>query len=66
MPIRNTLIVIHEVGIKKISVKGIELWNVYADDTVIDFSINSDQEYIVLTLCNATHIRIRLINGGVL
>jgi hypothetical protein len=66
LPIRNTLIVIHEVGIKKISFKGIELWNVYTDDMVIDFSINSDQEYIVLTLCNATLIRIQLINGSVL
>lgn len=66
LPVKNALIVIHEVGIKKISFKGIELWNVHTDDMVVGFSINSGQEYIILTLWNATSVRVQLINGSVL
>lgn len=58
--------IIHEIGIKKVSLTGNGIWDIATYDTVKNFSINFDQEYLLLELYDSHHMKIHLRTGRII
>lgn len=61
--IDNSLFVIHEVGIRKISLAGDTIWDITTDDSVKNFRVDTSQEYLLLELHNSRRITVDLSTG---
>lgn len=65
LPTEDALFVIHEVGAKKVSLAGNEIWDITTNDSIKNFKTDAEQKYLLVELYDSSHVKIQLSTGHV-